>query len=133
MNDQVLSIPQMQELIALGIDTSKASIYWGFPIVDHKRVKPTLVIGKGPHFMFIEEYIPTFTLQDILEMLPKTIEAYKDGSKLPLIITPTNQGNYAVVYDNPYYKNGKVGLQKSNSLLEAAFLMIKWCKQNNYV
>ena len=72
-------------------------------------------------------------LQELLEMLPKTIVAYKDGSKLPLMITITGSGRYAIVYCNPYYKNGKVGLTISESLLEAAFNMLKWCKQNNHI
>lgn len=126
--NQVLSIPQMQELIDLGIDTSKASMMW------FDAGESGLVIGwKNCSFEPSEGDIPTFTLQDILEMLPKTIEAYKDGSKLPLIITITGSGKYAIVYDNPFCKNGKVGLTISESLLEAAFNMLKWCKKNGYI
>ena len=126
MEEQVLSILQIQELEKLGVDTDCGSMYWH-----------NYNTSDDPHYELCSNAdvgdITTFTLQDILEMLPKTIEAYKDGSKLPLIITITGSGKYAIVYDNPFYKNGKVGLTISESLLEAAFNMLKWCKQNNHI
>ena len=126
MEEQVLSILQIQELEKLGIDTNGGSMYWhNYNTNDDPWYELCSSADVGD--------ITTFTLQDILEMLPKTIEAYKDGSKLPLMITITGSGKYAIVYDNPFCKNGKVGLTISESLLEAAFCMFKWCKQNNHL
>lgn len=138
----------MQELIGLGIDTSKASAFY-YPnygdYYEHPITKKYVrdVKGYNPYPSFVNgdrtlkdlnlDLFPTFTLQDILEMLPKTIEAFKDGSKLPLMITITGSSKYAIVYCNPFCKNGTVGLTIHDTLLEAAFNMLKWCKQNNYV
>lgn len=68
MEKQVLSISQMEELVSLGIDTSKASMCWDW-----------IQQGDGGyHHLKINrdiypcaKNVPTFTLQDILEILPK--------------------------------------------------------------
>lgn len=113
MKNQILSIDQMQELVALGIDTSKASIYW-----EHKEF--------GVYEVSIDPYaynnpIPAFTLQDILLKLPRVWEigAYN-----------ANRNTITVFLDD---ETGNCHQEISNSLLEAAFNMLKWCKQNNYI
>lgn len=107
----------MQELIDMGIDVSKASIYWGFHITDPKQEYPKLVL-RDKNFMFIEKVIPTFILQDILEILPKPC--------------------YLNCMDNDFYQceiPTKIGSISTNgsSPLNAAFNMLKWCKQNKYI
>ena len=83
MRNQVLSIEQMQTLKNLGVDTSKASIYWikqvnGIDIADHMDGEPFLGLHNGEQLMcagFMRfETIPTFTLYDIIQMLPDSIE-----------------------------------------------------------
>lgn len=71
------------------------------------------------------EHIPTLTLQDILEMLPKRIEM------------PTWEGYYlqiqAVTWDNRW-RVGYPGVHyEEGFLIEAAFDMLKWCKQNIFL
>lgn len=84
MEKQVLSIEQMQKLKELGVDTSRASIYWmvqtnGRKINDKSNLnKPFLSLHKEylvAGFMHYE-VIPTFTLQDMIEMMPKRIGSY---------------------------------------------------------
>lgn len=132
----VLDPEKCKELNDLGVCCLYSCIWWERHInISTKIWEPWKVTTKRPTFSNNENYntLPAFTLQELLEMLPKTIVAYKDGSKLPLMITITGSGRYAIVYCNPYYKNGKVGLTISELLLEAAFNMLKWCKQNNYI
>lgn len=73
MSKQVLSIKQMQRLQELGVDTSKASMCW-------------CTFNGDTTLALHDEYcyessslhpIPTFTLQDILDILPKKI--YRNG------------------------------------------------------
>lgn len=98
MKNQVLSIERMQYLKELGVDTSKASVYWarrvpGCDIRDESKGEWFLSLQKD--FMtrgFISyEVIPTFTFYDIIEMINKNISghtllvsgsstAYKDAS-----------------------------------------------------
>lgn len=76
MSKQVLDIEQMKHLNELGLDTSKASMCLakfdgeqGYNILlpkDEELFEALVVIN----------YIPTFTLQDIIDLLPSNIEGY---------------------------------------------------------
>ena len=116
MDKQVLSIEQMQELEKLGIDTTKASMCWNtydsFLIANNSDLKNAFNYSD-------DDWVPTFTLQDILEMLPKMIH----NEFLELIIS--------VEYYICRYKN--VCNLGGDNPLEAAFNMLIWCKQNNYI
>lgn len=81
MKNQVLSIDQMQRLKELGVDTSKSNIYWvrrshGSRINDSSKGNWFLSLQK--EFMGVgftaHEVIPTFTLQDIIDILPGSID-----------------------------------------------------------
>lgn len=77
---QVLSIEQMKHLQELGLDTSDASIYWAR--VSHgSRIDDK---SKGVWFLSLHkefqtcgfmsyETLPTYTLQDIIQRLPPSI------------------------------------------------------------
>lgn len=80
---QVLSIEQMKHLQELGLDTSDASIYWAR--VSHgSRIDDK---SKGVWFLSLHkefqtcgfmsyEIFPTYTLQDILDKLPESVQVY---------------------------------------------------------
>lgn len=107
MKNQVLSIEQMQELIELGIDTSKASMYISD---DGELISNVKICELGL------DWTPTFTLQDILEMLPKPC--------------------YINCIDNDFYQceiTTENGSASTNGTLplKAAFNMLKWCKTSN--
>lgn len=77
---QVLSIEQMKHLQELGLDTSDASMHWQYlPTADaiingtdEIEEKPCLFVSQ-PNMK--HEY-PTYTLQDILDKLPESIQIY---------------------------------------------------------
>lgn len=112
MNKQVLSAEQMQELIELGIDVSKASMYWVESFYFDEKNNNKRIIMQSVSLIPTTDAIPTFTLQDILEMLPDYywIEKFSNIYKIKDVDGDT------------YFE--------SKSLLEAAFNMLKWCKQN---
>lgn len=128
MKDQVLSIKQMQELIALGIDASKASMCWFPTMAIDTRTGKSYVEN---HYLSInhinsihywntrvgKETIPTFTLQDILTFF-NSYQTLKlsDGVSLEIRF-------------NGRWVHGELG----DNLLSIAFNMLKWCKQNNYI
>lgn len=69
MKNQVLSIEQMQYLKNLGVDTSKASMVWG-----GTKDWQELYTHRLLEFDVDADYIiEAFTLQDMLEMMPKKI------------------------------------------------------------
>ena len=132
MKNQVLSINQMQELKELGIDTSKASMCWleTFYTDRTKKFEPEVC---NENQRFDEWCLPAFTLQDILEILPREIKPFegcKSWKKVWLRLLPYAGNRWCVLYENPdevfYRSNGE-------NPLEAAFNMLKWCKQNNYI
>ena len=140
MNNQVLSIEQMQELIELGIDTSKASMLW------YPKMAIDTRTGKGyveSHYLTInhidnehfwntregKETIPTFTLQDIIEMLPNWIDPYYKYQKSLFYDVYINRWICSYVVSN-----GSCFEQfEGDSILEVAFNMLKWCNKNDFM
>lgn len=142
MKNQVLSINQMQELKELGINTSKASMCWS-----KFKYDSNFIIQAMSKNMFEEEIrnldliytpydytiIPTFTLQDILEILPREIKPFEDcksWKKVWLRLLPYAGNRWCVLYENP---DEVLYRSDSENPLESAFNMLKWCKQNNYI
>lgn len=134
MNNQVLSIEQMQELIELEIDTSKASCYW----MEHDNLDRGYIYSL--HIGYCSKMggdcIPAFTLQDILEMLPTHIEVERkdmfgeeDNFWYELDI---NFEEKSISYHDFLHDVTLVDFDYDN-LLDGAFNMLKWCKQNNYI
>lgn len=128
MKEQVLSIEQMQELIKLGIDTSKASMCWNtydsFLIANDSDLKDAFHYSE-------DNWIPIFTLQDILEILPKIILGSTKQMK-------TVEFKLSIRENKIYYMQDSFNQQwlkciYGNTILEAAFNMLKWCKQSNYI
>lgn len=137
MNEQVLTIEQMQELIALGIDTSKASMCW-FPMMElDENMKPVVkshfigvnTIDFDSYWNTIEgqNTIKTFTLQDVLSLLPYSISTTRPSY---LSILPLRDGGWYIRYSRMECDEKSTD---GKTLLEAAFNMLKWCKQNNYI
>lgn len=137
MNEQVLTIEQMQELIALGVDTSKASMCW-FPMMElDENMKPVVkshfigvnTIDFDSYWNTIEgqNTIKTFTLQDVLSLLPYSISTTRDSY---LSILPLRDGGWYIRYSRMECDEKSTD---GKTLLQAAFTMLKWCKQNNYI
>lgn len=121
-----LSIEEMKHLQELGVDTSGASMVW---INDNEWA----LYYDGnicSEFINLFESISAFTLQDILELLPKEI----DG--IPLEI------NFAEKYIAYFQRDVQcvceeellhVRLFKDISLIDAAYEMLCWCAENGYL
>ena len=93
MSKQVLDVQQMQHLQELGLDTSKASMhYWIIRNGEYSQEVGEYVFSKEPSYITLKlhpyefmsdvairrvEDIPTFTLQDVLDALPKSFEIGK--------------------------------------------------------
>lgn len=125
MEKQTLTIEQMQELKELGIDTSKASMCWleTFYTDGTKKFESEVC---NEHQRFDKWCLPAFILQDILEILPSyriTYDKYTNDSDKYEIRVDIPEGQHYITHI----------AQSSKSLLEAAFKMLKWCKQNNYI
>ena len=133
MKSQVLSIEQMRHLQELGVDTSKAKMCW-YAIYETEpnwynelRIRDEVFDKNYPH-------IPTFTLQDILEILPKTIEnwftdagIYKQKASFEMYIKDSNWHICYSLFDEEIYSND------CDNLLTCAYETLCWCAENNYL
>lgn len=125
---QVLSIEQMKHLQELGLDTSDASMHWQYlPTVDaiingidETEKEPTLFVSQ-PNMK--HEY-PAYTLQDILDKLPESIQIYdlyifKQASLWVF--------KYIDVEDETLHS------ETMPRLIDAAYYMLCWCIGKGYV
>ena len=126
MKNQVLSIDQMQRLKELGVDTSKANIYWarrshGSSFNDNSEGEWFLSLQKEYIVYSFTSYgvVPTFTLQDIISMLPDSI----DNNMLTI---RKNANVVSVSYENLYTRS-ILSISQEDSLIKSSYEMLVWC------
>lgn len=118
---QVLSIEQMKHLQELGLDTSDASMRIEWRESDENK-KVAVSLDADTYYDY---YYETYTLQDILDKLPESIQIYdlyifkKVGLWWLKYVDVTN--------------NGTVRLEKMPRLIDAAYYMLCRCIQKGYV
>ena len=133
MSKQVLSIEQMQHLEELGVDTSKANFYWHrskslnnyndwVEWILHYGV---LRLARG--FTTINcQYVRTFTLQDILDLLTATVDVdYRLYIDKGLVLWTVG---YVDAVSEEIYEDFR-----ERDLIDAAYEMLCWCIVNGYV
>ena len=113
IEEQVLSREQMKHLQELGVDTSDASMYWvrakrmtggrKNDCIGNDEAKWRLSLSKDIILpaAWTRESVPTYTIGDLIEKLPKSINIGYRWSDLKILI----EGEYAEVryMDNRYY------------------------------
>ena len=125
MTKQTLSIEQMQHLQELGLDTSNASMCWIKTSNGRGLAFNDEWISRGESLL---EPVPAYTLQDVLDLLPKQIGAKYtyDLCILPESISYTQfiEGEMReIIYEIPIGSN----------LLDSTYEMLCWCIKNGYV
>ena len=134
MKDQVLSVEQMQKLKKLGIDDSKAKIYWVRQTNSSKCNDPIngkyfLSLSKGDKLMhcgFITyETTPTFTLQDMIELMPNNVKY--EGKSYYLSIDKKFVG-----YIDDIDVEDCV-LESEGNILENTYNVLVWLAENKYI
>lgn len=138
MENQVLTIEQMQELIAMGVDTSKASMIWEYKGSNETKNFYNLDILDYDNDFITKEDIPTFTFQDCLELLPSVINIDKDiyGDDSALLEMDKQCGRFSLMYRYWAEENSlpeELIAFNNKSYIIAAFKMLKWCKENGYI
>jgi len=134
MRNQVLSIEQMQKLKELGVDINKASMCYisKYPSCDFDDGDSIVVVSKDFNKRLYNEFGPAFTLQDIIELLPKTF--MDDINKFHLTIS-TVYG--ASIYIVGYVYDEDVSIDKkyfcNESIINAAYDMLIWIIENGYL
>ena len=134
MGKQVLDIQQMQHLEEWGVDTSKANFYWhrtksfnNYEEWDEWKLHyGVLNLVRG--FKTINcEYVRTFNLQDILDLLPTEIIKENRNYQLEVFREPQR---YFVSY---YWCDNLLISLNEVEFVDAAYEMLCWCIENGYV
>lgn len=146
MENQVLSIERMRHLQELGIELGKTLLYWAISKDNNPRAATHYgkwILTKGNSAQVVGmtswEFVPAFTLQDIIEELPK--ELTLNSSSYNLILSFSGE-NFRYEATTPYgydkihieYFNSTGFLKRFNvTLIDAAYNMLCWCAENGYL
>lgn len=131
MKDQCLSIERMQHLRGLGLDTSKASAYWHRAVsTDTDEVIVNWFVSFTEPSQCLAtmrvETIPTFTLQDILDLLPATVDDdYRLYIDKGLVLWTVG---YVDAVSEEIYEDFR-----KKDLIDAAYEMLRWVLTNKYI
>ena len=129
MSKQCLDAHQMQHLQELGLDTNNASMCW---------VKDT---EGNQHLSVHDEYcyeanfmnpVPAYTLQDVLDALPKDIS--KDGCTWYASLYIDFENN-RIAYGNTDRYGFEIyhEIMIEKDLIDAAYSMLCWAIENKFV
>ena len=129
INEQVLSRKQMAHLRELGIDTSDASLCWRWSNEGGGWVlgfmNPLLQeISNPPHR---EGPFPAYTIGDLIEKLPKSIDLGFGEYDLELSI----KGEYVEVQYESDYDDWTPFFCSNLSLIESLYSILCWVAENH--
>ena len=129
----VLSVVQMKFLRELGLNTSDASMcyccFYGNIEEEWELEIYEDVINQKRDSTFLD-IVPTYTFQEIIELLPKEIKTVTDTYYLTISTYDCDVWSiyYSMSDEFDYYKEFK-----SDSLIDAAYEMLCWCIENGYI
>ena len=142
---QVLGVQQMQYLQELGLEMKETMLYWARCVDNNPRAathygKWVLIKGNNAQTVGLMhwEFIPAYTLQDVLDALPIQIEIplHPECGKFELrikrMVFNTGKVMHAVVYEKSDYIDWFV-LQSHEELIDAAYEMLCWVIEQGYV
>lgn len=137
---QCLDAHQMQHLQELGLELKETMLYWARCVDNNPRAathygKWVLIKGNNaPTVGFMHwEFIPAYTLQDVLDALPNRI--YDKGAFY--------LGCYDIMIDEHDICYAKwcgseiestyVEIEIKDNLIDAAYELLVWCIENKFV
>jgi len=121
---QVLSVEQTKHLQELGLDTSDGSMCFEWNESDSDN----MVVTSPDADTNYDYYHETYTLQDILDKLPKRIETEDYEFELYIYY---HENGVSVFYDDGDIT--QLAFFSKPTLLESAYEMLCWCIENGYI
>ena len=132
MSKQVLDVQQMQHLKELGMELKDTMLYW---IVYNVGNEKNFVTTKENAMEVIDEscgMLPAYTLQDVLDALPKNIYSeYIGWAKLEL--QAYSEDKWVVGYRYIDTCNRYIVYRDREELIDAAYELLVWAIENGYV
>ena len=135
MAKQTLSIEQMQHLQELGLELKETMLYWARCVDNNPRAathygKYVLIKGNNAQTVGLMhwEFIPAYTLQDVLDALPKSLEIGKSKYEISIYMI---EGKWAV----DYYSETDADIQslECENLIDAVYSRLCWAIENKFV
>ena len=141
---QVLDVQQMQHLQELGLDTSNASMLYcdlydeEYILVESKHrfdkeENAILLEGVRISVIYCKKVTPAYTLQDVLDALPKEIMYENKRCWASIDLEDGFIGyyyeNYSLYYKWAYFE----AVMKDESIIDAAYELLVWCIENKFV
>lgn len=125
MSKQCLDVQQMQHLQELGLELEETMMYW---TNNHKEKQDWYMTRNPVGRLFADECLPAYTLQDVLDALPKSLEIGKSKYEISIYMI---EGKWAV----DYYSETDADIQslECESLIDAVYSRLCWCIENGYV
>ena len=137
---QVLDVQQMQHLQELGLELKETLLYWARCVDNNPRAathygKWVLIKGNSAQTVGLMhwEFVPAYTLQDVLDILPTEIKPAE--RRFWLRIDLSNECLYYYYEDCHLVEHrGKViGYDGIDELINAAYSMLCWAIENRFV
>ena len=132
MEQQVLSIRQMQHLQELGVDTNKASMVWG-GTKDWQELYTWRLFELDEDANYI---IEAFTLQDMLEMMPPHFYSFpfedKERYVIHDMVIERLTGEWLIGYRHGLIK-GELLVSFQDDLLTCVYEMLCWLAKNKHI
>lgn len=126
IEEQVLSIEQMKHLQELGVDTSDASMCWVAgedTSTDEGEWYLTI-----PNNFLLPYNIPTYTIGDLIEKLPKEINSCYEGN---LVIETGERSGYWWAMYRSVWGERESEYFESKSLLIVLYNVLCWVAENH--
>lgn len=136
---QCLDVHQMQHLQELGLELKETMMYWARCVDNNPRAathygKWILIKGNNAQTVGLMhwEFIPAYTLQDVLDALPKDIS--KDGCTWYASLYIDFENN-RIAYGNTDRYGFEIYHETmiENELIDAAYSMLCWAIEQGYV
>ena len=141
MSKQCLDVQQMQHLQELGLELKETMLYWARCMDNNPRAathygKWVLIKGNNAQTVGLMhwEFIPAYTLQDVLDALPRYV-IDENGNKYYLQIEMMNTefDDWRVSYKSVGKDESPLGYFQAFQLIDAAVRMLVLCYEQGYV
>lgn len=133
-NKQVLDAQQMQHLQELGLELKETMLYWVVYEVGHEN---NFVTTKENAMEVIDEscgMLPAYTVQDVLDALPKYYHiAHIGWTKLSIRMHTTKEWEIGYVYTDELSKYAYGCRILGKELIDAAYELFCWCVEMGFV
>ena len=126
---QILDVQQMQHLQELGLKLKETMMYW---TNNHKEKQDWYMTRNPVGRLFADECLPAYTLQDVLDALPKDIS--KDGCTWYASLYIDFENN-RIAYGNTDRDGFEIyhEIMIEKDLIDAAYSMLCWAIENKFV